>query len=94
VTSIGGEHLPSDGQAGVADGWKPIEMLLPMALSPREVLHRLYEQVRLNATEAGDFVHEIRVDVGHPPSDGWQRWTAAYLPGPPAPFPAVPRRTR
>ncbi|MGA5462120.1 hypothetical protein [Mycobacterium sp. NPDC050041] len=71
--------------------WKPFDMVLPAQLSPREAARRLYEQVRLNATEAGDFVDEIRMEATGEERDGWQRWQVAYRPGPPSSFPALPR---
>jgi hypothetical protein len=67
--------------------WKPIEIIVPAKLSPRQVLDSIYAQIRINAADAGDFVQQIQVGVGEPYSDGWSRWTASYLPGPPAIFP-------
>lgn len=66
-------------------------MVVPANLSPRETVSRVYEQVRLNATEAGDFVHEIRMKANGDSCDGWQKWQVAYRPGPPALFPPMPR---
>ncbi|MBE1551734.1 hypothetical protein GGC64_005821 [Mycobacterium sp. OAS707] len=67
--------------------WKPVDLILPETLSPRQVLDQIHAQIRINATESGDFVHQIQVGVGQAHSHGWTRWCASYLAGPPAPFP-------
>jgi len=74
------------------DIWKPIDLILPETLSPRQVQDQIHAQIRINATESGDFVHQIQVGVGQAHSDGWTRWTASYLTGPPAPFPPTQSR--
>ena len=67
--------------------WKPVEIIVPEGLSPRQVLDSIHAQIRINATEAGEFVQRIRVGAGEPYSEGFSKWTASYLPGPPAAFP-------
>jgi hypothetical protein len=67
--------------------WKPIEVFAPAPLSPQQVVDHIHAQIRINATEAGDFVERIRIDTSQPHSNGYTSWTAFYLPGPPAPFP-------
>lgn len=79
---------PEDGQEQHC--WKPLEVIIPATLSMKAVLNYIDTQIRINATDAGDFVQQIRVGIGQPYSEGWLIWTASYLPGPPAPFPARP----
>jgi hypothetical protein len=67
--------------------WKPIEVIVPARLTPSQVLDYIQAQIRIEATEAGDFVQQIQVGVGQAHSEGWWKWTACYLPGPPASFP-------
>ncbi len=67
--------------------WKPIEVIVPARLTAGQVLDYIQAQMRINATEAGDFVQQIQLGVGQPHSEGWLKWTASYLPGPPAAFP-------
>lgn len=40
-------------------------------------------EVLRQAADAGDFVARIRVDGSVEQSEGWQKWSVAYLPGPP-----------
>lgn len=69
--------------------WKPVEMILPEQLPPREVQARMESQIRINASEAGEFVKAIRLGRGHHHSAGHRKWSASYLPGPAAAFPVV-----
>jgi hypothetical protein len=69
--------------------WKAVEVIVPATLTPKEVSEYIHAQIRINATEAGEFVQQVRVGVGQPHSNGWRKWTASYLPGPPGPFPAI-----
>jgi hypothetical protein len=69
--------------------WKPVEVMVPVGLSPRQVLDRIHAQIRINATEAGDFVQRIQTGSSQRCSDEFIRCTAFYLPGPPAPFPHI-----
>jgi hypothetical protein len=68
--------------------WKTVELILPDSLDAAEVLRHAHALIRITATEAGEFVQEIRVGVGVPHHDGWRKWTASYLTGPPGAFPA------
>ena len=69
--------------------WKPVEVIIPETLSAREVLDYIHAQIRINASPAGDFVQQISVGVGQRHFEGWRKWSASYLPGPPAPFPTL-----
>jgi hypothetical protein len=64
-------------------------MILPASHSPREVLDHIHAQIRIIASDAGEFVKQVQIGIGHPHSDGWRKWSASYLPGPPGPFPPV-----
>lgn len=78
-----------------ADAWKHTDIILPARLSASEARSRIEAQIRINACDAGEFVRQIRVVNNEPYPSGWCKWTAAYLPGPPGPFPiasaAAPR---
>jgi hypothetical protein len=52
----------------------------------------IYDQVRIVATDTGDFVQRIEVGAGQPLDHGWTKWIAFYLPGPPGLFPQKPDR--
>jgi len=65
------------------DHWKALEVFIPDNLSASEVLNHVKAQIRIIANEAGEFVAEVRVGVGTPHSERYQKWTASYLPGPP-----------
>jgi hypothetical protein len=69
------------------DGWKSVDVILPARLSVREAHSRIEAQIRINATDAGEFVQQFRIAPRGPHSPGWAKWTASYLPGPPGPFP-------
>ncbi len=69
------------------DHWKHVHAILPETLSSEQVVARLSAQIRINASEAGEFVEKIRIDAGKPHSDGFRRWSASYLLGPPGSFP-------
>jgi hypothetical protein len=69
--------------------WRPVEVILPDQLSAREVQAHLESQIRINASEAGEFVAHIRLGLGQPHDQGLRKWAASYLPGPPAAFPPI-----
>jgi hypothetical protein len=74
----------------VDEVWRPVEVILPDQLSAREVQAHLESQIRINASEAGEFVALIRLGLGQPHDQGLRKWSASYLPGPPAAFPTTP----
>jgi hypothetical protein len=69
------------------DAWKSVEVILPARLSVREAHSRIEAQIRINASDAGEFVKQFRIAPREPHSRGWTKWTASYLPGAPGPFP-------
>ena len=69
--------------------WKSFEVVLASDLAAEQVIDRITSQIRLIAADAGDFVQCVRIDSGQHRSDGWCRWSAAYLPGPPSTFPTA-----
>ena len=55
-----GAHDPL-GRRGFREGdWKTVEVFLPSTLTAREVRHDAYSTIRVIATEAGDFVGDIK----------------------------------
>ncbi len=69
------------------DNWRYVQAILPASLTTQQVIDRVTSRIRLNASEAGEFVLRIHIDAGEAHPDGWRRWSAAYLPGPPGAFP-------
>lgn len=67
--------------------WRPVEINLPTSLSVHEVVEQVHSHVRLIASEAGEFVHHIRITGWKPAAQHWRRWSVAYLPGPPGTWP-------
>ncbi len=65
------------------DDWKTVEVFLPCTLTAREVGHHARSTIRMIATEAGDFVGDIKIGPGIHQGDGWCRWTAQYVRHPP-----------
>jgi len=43
------------------DDWKTVEVFLPCTLTAREVGHHARSTIRMIATEAGDFVGDIKI---------------------------------
>jgi hypothetical protein len=70
--------------------WKPVEVIALASLTARQVTGLIYDQIRLTATDAGDFVQQIEVGGGRPCGYDSTKWTAFYLPGPPGRFPQQP----
>ncbi len=68
--------------------WKAVHITLPATLTAHEISDHVIAQIRIIATEAGEFVNGVRVGLPISRSDGWCIWTASYLPGPPTAFPA------
>ncbi len=68
--------------------WKSVDLMLPDTLSPADVLDQAQAQIRIVASEAGEFVKQIRIGVGVAHTSGYKKWTASYLTGPPGVFPA------
>jgi hypothetical protein len=52
-------------------------------LGVRDYVH---SAIRVNASEAGEFVTQIRIDAGIPHSEGWRRWSSYYRTDPPGIF--------
>jgi len=68
------------------DDGKTVEVFLPCTLTARDVGHHARSTIRMIATEAGDFVGDIKIGPGIHQGDGWCRWTARYRPAPPGVF--------
>lgn len=66
--------------------WKSVEVFLRDGLSREEVRRNLYDQVLSAAADSGEFVRQIRIGRSVRHSDGWRKWEATYLPGPPGLF--------
>lgn len=67
--------------------WKTLRVILPETFSPQQVVDNIGERVRINASEAGEFVLSIRIDADDFHSEGTRQWSVSYLPGPPGAFP-------
>ena len=63
--------------------WKTVHLFVPSDRTPSEVLIYLQEQINVIAHEAGEFVRQIRIGDGVDQVNGWHKWSASYLPGPP-----------
>jgi hypothetical protein len=81
--------LGRQGMRAGQDAWKSVEVILPERLSVREAHSRIAAHIRINACDAGEFVQQLRIAPQGPHSEGWTKWTASYLPGPPGPFPTT-----
>ena len=68
------------------DDWKTVELFLPCTLGAHEVRDHAYSTIRVIASEAGEFVDQIRIGAGIRQADGWCKWSAQYLPAPPGVF--------
>ena len=68
------------------DDWKTVEVFLPCTLNAHEVRDHAYSTIRVIASEAGEFVDQIRIGAGIRQADGWGTWSAQYLPAPPGVF--------
>lgn len=70
-------------------------MTPPVQTTVPEAKFRIRDQIRINATEAGELVRRISVTAPQRHSDGFVTWTGFYPPGPPGTalaltvFPAV-----
>ena len=63
--------------------WKSVDIFLPSDMSEAAVRATLRDEIICTATDSGDFVGRIRIAQGVSNTDGWRRWTASYLAGPP-----------
>ena len=66
----------------------PVEVFVPADLTEPETRRYLHAQIQEIANEGGDFVAEVRLGTKGSEVDGWCKWSAEYLPGPPGTFPA------
>jgi hypothetical protein len=53
------------------DDWKTVEMFLPSTLSAQEVRDHAYSTIRVIASEANEFVDQIRIGAGIRQADVW-----------------------
>jgi hypothetical protein len=67
--------------------WKSMSVFVAASRSKTEVAESICAQIRIDATQSGDFVEAIRIDSPQRHSTGWTRWSAQYLLGPPGSFP-------
>jgi hypothetical protein len=78
----------------VSDIWKSVEVFLPSNMSNDDVRDTLRDEIICTATDAGDFIRRLRIGESVAHTDGWRKWTASYLPGPPAAFRYAPSLER
>ncbi|MGI9126344.1 MAG: hypothetical protein ACR2JM_16600 [Mycobacterium sp.] len=64
-------------------GWRELELYLPSHLSAAQVTEQVRAAVINTAADGGDFVCDISIGESRRHSDGWVRWKASYLAGPP-----------
>ncbi|MBB3605978.1 hypothetical protein FHT40_005667 [Mycolicibacterium sp. BK556] len=67
----------------MSEVWKFVDMFLPSDLSEAQVRTALRDGIIRTAIDSGEFVSQYRVCTGVNHSEGWRKWTASYLPGPP-----------
>jgi hypothetical protein len=68
------------------DGWRTVDVFLPGHLEASEVKQEIRNRVLRAAAEGGEFVQRIRFGSEARHADGWRKWHASYLPGPPGVF--------
>lgn len=61
--------------------------MLPDNLSAADVLAQARDQIKIIASEAGEFVQQIRIGACIAHGGGYRKWTASYLTGPPGVYP-------
>jgi hypothetical protein len=66
--------------------WRSVELFLPGNLSRDEVRAELRTRLLRAASDCGEFVHGIRIEGSVSHTDGWRKWSAAYMSGPPGLF--------
>ena len=69
------------------DEWKLVSVVVAASRSRQQVVEDLCTQIRIDASESGEFVQAIQIGLWQHHSAGWKRWTARYLLGPPGVFP-------
>jgi hypothetical protein len=78
----------------MSDLWRSIDLFLADTLSALEVDDEIRSGVVRFASSGGEFVRRIRV-VGHVEhSEGWRKWSVAYLVGPPGSPPRLTAQRR
>lgn len=70
----------------MSQSWRSIEIFLPAGLSMDDVKKRVRGDILCTANECGEFVRRIRLGTSTEHADGWRKWSASYLPGPPGLF--------
>ena len=55
-------------------------------MSKDDVRDALRDEIICTAADGGDFVRRIRIGGGVDHTDGWRKWEASYLAGPPGHF--------
>lgn len=64
-------------------GWQFFDFYLPGEMPRHEAVQELRQRILTVANDRGDFVGGFRIDRREAYTEGWDRWTAGYLPGPP-----------
>jgi hypothetical protein len=65
------------------DVWKSVQVFVASNHNASETLRSIQAQIAVFAHEAGEFVREVRIGEGIERGNGWHKWSAQYLPGPP-----------
>lgn len=67
----------------MSQAWRSIEIFLPDTMSMVDVKTTVRGEILCTATDSGEFVRRIRLGDSTDHTDGWRKWTASYLTGPP-----------
>ncbi len=63
--------------------WQCFDFYLLDDMPRAQVIAELRRRIVLAASDGGEFVGRFHILGSETRSDGWRRWTAAYLAGPP-----------
>lgn len=64
-----------------------IEVVLQPGLTTDEAADDICARIKINASEAGEFVQRIQIHPGRMLQSGFVKWTARYQLGPASAFP-------
>jgi hypothetical protein len=78
--------LPRNADDFVGQGWRRVDLFAPSDLDANDLGKFVDSAIRVSASDAGEFVAQIRIGTGINNFDGWHRWCVYYLPGPPGIF--------
>jgi hypothetical protein len=66
----------------VYDDWRKVELFVASGHDHDDAVNQVQSEIRLIACQAGESVHQVRIDGAVDQETGWHKWSVSYVLGP------------